>query len=107
MDRPNIWRAKFYKEREAIEEECVRRLKAGEEVYRERDVTAKIANLMGHDLITEIVQELLDLRNYTDMMIIKVKTLGRAMEHDKEVQKVLPSGKAKVATTDASCTLNA
>lgn len=103
------WRDRFYKEREAIEAECVRRMKSGERDYAAIDMTAKIENLMGRDLITEAIQELLDFRNYADAMMIKLKILDRAMEHDDDVQRVLPSGKAKVAIEigGATCTLDA
>ena len=101
------WRDRFYKEREAIEAECVRRMETGERDYAAIDMTARVENLMGRDLITEAIQELLDFRNYADAMIIKLKIVDRALEYNSDVQKVLPSGKAKVATEHQSCNLSA
>jgi hypothetical protein len=105
MDRPNMHRKNFYKECDEIDAECRLRMKDGEHVYREGDITEKLSNLMGRDLIQAAVEECLDLLNYTRAHIIKLRHIQSTFENDSAIQKVCPSGKPKVSTTSEVPTL--
>lgn len=103
------WREKYYRECDEIDAECRLRMKDGERVYREGDITEKLSNLMGRDLVRAAIEECLDQLNYTRALIVKLRRIEGALENDRAVQRVLPSGKPKVATQNvgATCELNA
>ena len=117
MERPNAWRKKFYKECDDIDTECRERMRLGETVYRDGDITERISNLMGRDLIEAAIEELFDTLNYARAEIIKLRHLASAFENDSAIQCMNPSGKprpidgdmdkSQVATKSQSCQLSA
>lgn len=107
MERPNAWRKKYYEEFDDIDVECRERMKIGQSVYREGDITERLVNLMGRDLIEAAIEELFDTLNYARSEIIKLRHIQAAIANDSAIERVNPSGKPKLQPGNEGCRLTA
>ena len=69
----DTWTDHYYQRREAILNECYRRMEQGAVEYADGDVTVSKANLMRRDVKQDMKEEFYDIINYAVMAIIKLE----------------------------------
>lgn len=89
----SLHNARYWREWHEIDEKCKLRMKAGEQVYAEADITVRAASLMARDLIEFCEEELLDVINYAKAEIIKIRILRDALDANEDIQRIAPTGK--------------
>lgn len=69
----NRWRDTYYLKREAILNECWRRMATCPDEYKDKDVLASRENLMRREVKQELIQEHMDAIEYSIMRIMQIQ----------------------------------